>query len=261
VNRAVLPALHGRRIRVRPRRMTDEPRYARRGPRPAVAALSDLEEQRYTRLTWTCALCQWVCSQGLRLMRIRRQSTASSTITTIAATLRCPKCRHAPDPAAITPSRDRGRCQPSTGRSGIARTLRIRPQRTWPARICRVSLFSSPRSRRRASSDSSVRQLSASNLILTRRTRRKAFRRPADRAGAIATRAHSSILEGPRNVFWHRDDQRIRRRHLSAELHHRVRQACLLDAGVVEGNRARSAISNVIPSGRREATDRRAPVL
>jgi hypothetical protein len=65
--------------------------------------LSELEAQRYTRLTWTCAMCQWVCTQGLRLMRIRRRSTTSSTIATIAATLRCPKCRHRPDADAIVP--------------------------------------------------------------------------------------------------------------------------------------------------------------
>lgn len=75
------------------------------GPDLRSLPLSELEEQRYTRLIWTCAMCQWVCSQGLRLMRIRRQSTASSTIATIAATLRCPKCRHAPDPAAIIPTK------------------------------------------------------------------------------------------------------------------------------------------------------------
>jgi hypothetical protein len=65
--------------------------------------LSELEAQRYTRLTWTCAMCQWVCTQGLRLMRIRRQSTAASTIATVAGTLRCPKCQHRPDADAVTP--------------------------------------------------------------------------------------------------------------------------------------------------------------
>ena len=65
--------------------------------------LSELEAQRYTRLTWTCAMCRWVCTQGLRLMRIRRRSTPSSTIATMAATLRCPKCQHRPDADAITP--------------------------------------------------------------------------------------------------------------------------------------------------------------
>ena len=65
--------------------------------------LSELEGQHYTRLTWTCAMCQWVCTQGLRLMRIRRQSTPTSTIATIAAMLRCPKCQHRPDPDDISP--------------------------------------------------------------------------------------------------------------------------------------------------------------
>ncbi len=65
--------------------------------------LGELEAQCYTRLTWTCAMCEWVCTQGLRLMRIRRQSTLTSTIATVAGTLRCPKCQHRPDADAVTP--------------------------------------------------------------------------------------------------------------------------------------------------------------
>jgi hypothetical protein len=65
--------------------------------------LIELEAQSYTRLTWTCAMCQWACSQGLRLMRIRRQAAPESTIATVAAALRCPKCQHRPDPFAVSP--------------------------------------------------------------------------------------------------------------------------------------------------------------
>ena len=67
--------------------------------------LSELESRGYARLTWTCTMCSWLCSQGLRLMRIRRQATATSTIASLAANLRCPKCSHRPDANAVNPTR------------------------------------------------------------------------------------------------------------------------------------------------------------
>jgi hypothetical protein len=91
------------RLRAKARQMT----AGRRAPEVDLRTLTlaELEAQRYTHLTWTCAMCQWLCSQGLRLMRIRRQTSATSTIATIAASLRCPKCRHRPDVNAVNPTK------------------------------------------------------------------------------------------------------------------------------------------------------------
>jgi hypothetical protein len=67
-------------------------------------SLSELEAQGYSRLTWICAACKWPCSQGLRLMRLRRQATPTSTIVTVSRILRCPKCSHHPDASQVSPT-------------------------------------------------------------------------------------------------------------------------------------------------------------